>query len=488
MPIIGTQGYCPLVRSTQFPVVLSTGAIARYPMARQRRYATKQIDFADFSRQTAPLLNSPLMNWDITLSQLTDAEFAAIAQFFDLQKGSYGTFTFVDPWDNLLQYSEQFGNAAWNIGSNMLIGQNYLANSQDFENWSLSNTGSSNPSVTPDAQTAPDGTTTADTIAFPSVPNTTGDNSYIYNKSTPPTTASMTFTFSVWLRVASGTASINIEANDFVSQSSTTTCNLTTSWQRFYTTVTFNSSPSGNVFGVIVNPQNSAAVSVGAWGAQLEYGAAPSDYTATTALSAPLQIADPFFVPAIPSFPGYQWNLNSAYPKRAIQVVITNTSNPYIKQSVAVAPAGMNFTASIYTKAQDEAPPILPFGLYDSAFVDGITALIQPAGSWSRTTISHRFSNSNSQGSMVFQVGGGTPATGVFYLFGAQMEAEGVASAYKMTEGICGVHPTCYINTDEYAHIASEFDVNVFENSMRQRRSTLSQLSDVLSISECNPS
>src|SRR5579872_6300649 len=110
----------------QFPIVLSTGAIARYPMARQRRYSTKQVDFADFSRQAAPLLSTPLMNWDITLSQLTDAEFADINQFFDQQQGSNGTFTFVDPWDNLLQYSETFENSAWQLGAGTFVGQNYL--------------------------------------------------------------------------------------------------------------------------------------------------------------------------------------------------------------------------------------------------------------------------------------------------------------------------------------------------------------------------
>lgn len=485
----------------QFPIVLSTGAIARYPMARQRRFSTKQNDFADFSRQAAPLLANPLMNWDITLAQLTDAEFADVSQFFDQQQGSYGTFTFVDPWDNLLQYSEAFENAVWQNSGGMIVGQNYLLNSQDFEksSWTLNNVGASNPVVTPDSQTAPDGTATADAIAFPSVPNTLGDNSWIQQVVTPPVTPIMTLTFSAWLRVASGTGSIQISVSDGISQSGTTTCSLTTTWQRLSATVAFNSSPGSSVTVQIVNPHNSSAVTVWTWGSQLEYGTTPSDYTLTTTAIAPLQIADYFFQQAPSGVPGNSWNLNSSFAKRGRQFVVTSSTAQSIVQNVPVAPGGngssrtkgITFTASVYFKQQGSTAPTSSWGLFSSNGIITPESSIKsftPGSSWARASQSFTFSASDNGTFMQFQIGfGGMTVGQTFYVFGAQLEAEGTVSSYKQTQAVSGVHPNCYINTDEYAQIASEFDVNVFENSMRQRRSTLSQLSDVLTIFECNP-
>jgi len=489
MPVVSSQGYSPLVRATQLPIILSTGSIGRYPYARQRGYATKQVDFADFSRQSASLLANPLMRWDVTLSQLTDQETAAFSQFFDLQKGSAGTFTFVDPWDNLLQQSEVFSASPWVVGAGTLIGQNYLTNSQDFEktSWVGTNSGTSNPVVTADAQVAPDGTLTADTIVFPAIPNTLGDFSEISESASPPTLANMPFTFSVWLKVASGTGSVNIQISDVgISASNSTVCALTTSWQRFSVSVTFGSVAGSFVQGTILNPQNSPGITVWAWGAQVEYGRAPSDYTATTTTPLPLAIADPFFVPAPSIFPGYQWNLNSAYPKRGLQMVITDTTNPLINQTVPLAPSGVTFTGSIYAKAQDGAAPNLPFQVADSGFNERDTISLAPAGDWARSSVSFQFSNSNPKTSMIFQLGGnGTSARGVLHVFGAQLDA-GIITAYKKTSAVCGVHSKCYIMSDEYSHIASEFDVNAFENSMRQRQSTLSSLSDVLTICESN--
>ena len=495
MPVVGlsTPGapkpYSPLVRASQFPLILSTGAIARYPLARQRRYATKQVDFADYSRQTASLLSNPLMQWDVTLSELTDQETAALSQFFDLQKASAGTFTFLDPWENLLQQSENFELSPWVLNGGILVGQNYLTNSQDFEqtSWVGTNTGASNPVVTPDAQIAPDGTTTADTIAFPLIPNTSGDFSQLAESTSPPTLANMTFTFSVWLRVASGTGNVNIQVNDITTTSNTQPCALTASWQRFSVTMTLGSSPGTFVQGAIINPQNAPAITVWAWGAQIEYGAAPSDYTPTTTTPLPLAIADPFFLPAPSAFAGSQWNLNSAYPKRGRQIVVTSTSaGAVLTQLVAASPAGLNLTASLYLKQQAASSLAVGPAVRDAAFNEAFSpANIPLTSAWVRSSFSGSFSNSNPSASFGLSIGSNLQR-GTFYIFGAQLETEGVASAYKYTQTVGGVHPKCYIMSDEYAHIASEFDVNVFENSMRQRRSTLSSLSDVLTICESN--
>lgn len=485
----------PIALANQFPVILSTGALARYPMARSRKYATKQIDFADFSRQTAPLLSTALMNWDVTLAQLTDSEIADCSAFFDAQQGSYGTFTFIDPWDNLLKYSEEFENSVWLSGGagGMYVGENYLLNSQNFSqsSWGVSNTGSSNATITPNSQTAPDGTVTASEIAFPSVPNTSGDFSQVLQVTTPPVVPSQEFTFSIWIKGAAACSIILLLQDSPYTQAHGLTVSVTTSWQRLSVTGTFSSGANSSISAGLQAGANFSATNVYVWGAQLEYGATASDYTVTTTATAPLEIADPFFQQAPTTVPGYQWNLNSLYPRRGRQLVITENSNPIIYQKIGIYPGatGKSLTASLYVKAQSGSAITLPWPVVDQSYYEGSTTILNPTSSWVRVQMPVIFSQSNPSSSMIFAIGGdGTSALGTFYVFGAQLEVEGVASDYKQTQAVSGVHPTCYINTDEYAQIASEFDVNVFENSMRQRRSTLSQLSDVLTINECNAS
>lgn len=486
MPIVGFTtpapfNYSPLVLGNQFPLILSTGAIARYPLARQRMYSTKQIDFADFSRQTASLLSNPLMTWDVTLSELTDQETAALSQFFDLQKGSAGTFTFIDPWDNLLKYSEMFENSAWTLGAGMLVGSNYVLNSQRFDQASW--TPQTGVTVTPNTVAAPDGTTTADTIAY----NGTGSSGGLRMVATAQgagntPTSGMPVTFSIWLKVASGTQNLSI-GNNFSSSNIT----VTTAWQRFQISGSGNGSGFLQALISSVSADNSS-FSVFAWGAQLEFGNAASDYTPTTTATAILQIADPFFLPAPTTVPGYQWNLNSAYPRRGRQIVVISNTNPFISQSIGMAPAGMPQTLSIYFKQQGTCVPSgMLFLAFDTNEYENVLNNVIVSSSWARLVATGRFSQSNPGASTLVQVGaGGTQSFGLgaFYMFGAQLETEGVVSAYKQTQAVSGVHSKCYINTDEYAHIASEFDVNAFENSLRQRRSTLSQLSDVLTVSE----
>jgi hypothetical protein len=158
---------------------------------------------------------------------------------------------------NLLLFTEQFDNAAWIKTHN----------------------GASNPTVVANNATDPMGGSTADTITFPIVPNTGGADAFVYQ-----TVGNIkgTYTFSVWLRVASGTAPLRLyfEDSPFTANSSTA-ITVTTTWQRFSFTFTYTGANSVGVF--LLRDQNTPSVAIQAWGAQLEAGSVPTFYKANGA-------------------------------------------------------------------------------------------------------------------------------------------------------------------------------------------------------------
>lgn len=143
-------------------------------------------------------------------------------------------YPFVTDNRNLLGYTEDFSNAYWSKGGGT--------------------------TVTANTTIAPDGTTTADTITLP-------NNGTI--AATLTNASSLQTTFTIYLR-ASANTTIKI---GFVSPSVVTTCNVTTSWQRFTITHTF----SGVTYPQIYNDTGSS-VTLFAWGAQAEYAATATTY------------------------------------------------------------------------------------------------------------------------------------------------------------------------------------------------------------------
>jgi len=65
----------------------------------------------------------PLSRFAVAYSNITDAEINTLYSFFQSVKGSYGSFAFLDPSGNLLQYSELFSNAYWTKTSSITPGQ-----------------------------------------------------------------------------------------------------------------------------------------------------------------------------------------------------------------------------------------------------------------------------------------------------------------------------------------------------------------------------
>jgi len=150
--------------------------------------------------------------------------------------------------------------------------QNLVLQSQTFDNASW--TGSA--TVTANSDTAPDGTTTADTLN-----PTSGSNVSKAQQASTSTTG--TYTASIYARVASGTGKVYLSLLDgaWGATSTTTTCNLTTTWTRFTVSRTLT---AGNTWFVVIGQTDGStdATTCIIWGAQLEQRSSATAYTATT--------------------------------------------------------------------------------------------------------------------------------------------------------------------------------------------------------------
>jgi hypothetical protein len=136
------------------------------------------------------------------------------------------------------------------------------SNSLNSGGWSVSGATYGN------SVTAPDGTTTATEVTL-----VTDDNSRV--SYTLPVVNGLDYTFSVWMRISSGSVSVRMGAIvGGVYESKT----VTTTWTRF--SITNTATTTGNRFPQITRDGTDATIEV--WGAQLEQRSAVSAYTPTT--------------------------------------------------------------------------------------------------------------------------------------------------------------------------------------------------------------
>jgi hypothetical protein len=155
--------------------------------------------------------------------------------------------------------------------------ENLLLNSQDFTQSAWSKSG---VVATANTQVAPDGTTTAATLAFSAaglgVFNSIAQIVNGYGVAGQP------LTFSIWLRAAAPVSVLIRGDNGFPQDD--TTINITTAWQRFSVTVT--PAFSSNAISAVMYITNQAATTIYAWGSQFERGSVPTDYLPTASTPA----------------------------------------------------------------------------------------------------------------------------------------------------------------------------------------------------------
>src|SRR5438067_1510210 len=92
---------------------LASGSICQYPVIRTNQRRTVANILADGSDLRMEDSGSAQVSWDLTYNNLTTEEFARIQALFDAVEGRLGTFTFVDPTDNLLNWTEDFSQSPW---------------------------------------------------------------------------------------------------------------------------------------------------------------------------------------------------------------------------------------------------------------------------------------------------------------------------------------------------------------------------------------
>jgi hypothetical protein len=137
----------------------------------------------------------------------------------------------------------------------------YLWATQEFDNVAWTKTGGC--TVTPNTTVAPDGTTTADTIAFAVAGTDSIDGGGLVI-----TSANRAFTGSVFLKAAApGTITLRIHDTG-TTESTAVVVNVTTAWTRFWNHCLFSGGAAGGAFLKIERGAGDLA-SVFAWGANL---------------------------------------------------------------------------------------------------------------------------------------------------------------------------------------------------------------------------
>lgn len=81
---------------------LKTMAVAQYPAKRTVVFRNEAVRFVDGRQQWYRDAAAPARRWEILLDQIDEGEAAALDEFFSAQKGAFGSFEFVDPWDGAI--------------------------------------------------------------------------------------------------------------------------------------------------------------------------------------------------------------------------------------------------------------------------------------------------------------------------------------------------------------------------------------------------
>ena len=76
--------------------------MAQYPAKRVLRFQNQTLRFLDGTEQRYRDSAGLLRRWEISLSKLDECEMAAVSAFLEQNQGAFGSFAFVDPWDELV--------------------------------------------------------------------------------------------------------------------------------------------------------------------------------------------------------------------------------------------------------------------------------------------------------------------------------------------------------------------------------------------------
>jgi hypothetical protein len=122
MPEAFQYGWWKRMSKLFFPQ-LPSGAMAQFPFSKQRTLRNIQNALADGSILVSPDPNASRTTWILSLHELSAADLQAIESHFAVCLGPLRAFTFLDPSDNMLPFSSDLTNPAWNVAPNLLLSQ-----------------------------------------------------------------------------------------------------------------------------------------------------------------------------------------------------------------------------------------------------------------------------------------------------------------------------------------------------------------------------
>jgi len=96
---------------------LSSGAIGQYPIQKRHIQRTIVNQLSDGHTVKLADAGAKLVEWQLAYQDLTDSEIANLQQFFSACEGQLTGFTFLDPMDNLLTWSEDLSQPVWELST-----------------------------------------------------------------------------------------------------------------------------------------------------------------------------------------------------------------------------------------------------------------------------------------------------------------------------------------------------------------------------------
>jgi hypothetical protein len=94
---------------------LTSGSVCQFPVKRRTtlRTVSNELPGGDNIRTSDP--GAAAVRWQLQYLGLTDGERSSIEQLFVAAEGRLTTFTFLDPTDNLLMWSEDYTKSVWTV-------------------------------------------------------------------------------------------------------------------------------------------------------------------------------------------------------------------------------------------------------------------------------------------------------------------------------------------------------------------------------------
>jgi hypothetical protein len=209
---------------------LTTGSIAQFPVTRtvNLRTIANQLP-SGFTIRMADT-GAQKVQWRLVYSDLTDGERSSLESLFEASEGQLNTFTFLDPTDNLLKWSEDWTQAVWTPDPLLQVTGGVADPLGGSAAMQLTNTGQTTQQI---------------------IQNTSGPSSFVY-------------CYSVYVR-SNVPATIQLVVTA-TGQTTLTAVTTRASWTRVTTSGSLSVQQEGIGFGV----QLPAGVQVDAFGAQVE--------------------------------------------------------------------------------------------------------------------------------------------------------------------------------------------------------------------------